>query len=80
MLAERFDVPKIFLIGHSWGSQVGILTVARHPDSYYALIAVGQFVYSVEGDAVGYQFALSQAASEENQKALEELGSIGPPP
>ena len=80
VLAERFDVPKTYLIGHSWGSQVGILTTARHPDVYYAFVALGQFVYSVEGDAVGYQFALSQAASEENQKALEELGSIGPPP
>ncbi|MEJ2703429.1 MAG: alpha/beta hydrolase [Sedimentisphaerales bacterium] len=80
MLAGRFDVPKIYLVGHSWGSQVGMLTVARHPDSYYAFIAVGQFVYSVAGDAVGYQFALNQAASEENEKALEELEAIGPPP
>lgn len=80
MLAERFDVPKIYLVGHSWGSQVGMLTVARHPDSYYAFIGVGQFVYSVAGDAVGYQFALNEAASEENEKALEELEAIGPPP
>jgi pimeloyl-ACP methyl ester carboxylesterase len=61
-------------------NQVGMLTVARHPDSYYAFIAVGQFVYSVAGDAVGYQYALDQAAGEENEKALEELEAIGPPP
>jgi len=80
VLVERFDVPKIYLIGHSWGSQVGMLTVARHPDLYYAFVALGQFVHSVEGDAVGYQFALDHAVSEENQKALEELKAIGPPP
>jgi pimeloyl-ACP methyl ester carboxylesterase len=80
VLAERFDVPKIYLVAHSWGSQVGMLTVARHPDSYYAYIALGQFVYSVEGDAVGYQFALDQAASGGNHRALEELKAIGPPP
>jgi pimeloyl-ACP methyl ester carboxylesterase len=80
MLAKRLDVPKIYLVGHSWGSQVGMLTVARHPDSYYAFIGVGQFVVSVIGDAVGYQYALSQAASEGNEKALEELDAIGPPP
>jgi pimeloyl-ACP methyl ester carboxylesterase len=80
VLAERFDVPKIYLIGHSWGSQVGMLTVARHPDLYYAFIALGQFVHSAEGDAVGYQFALDQAVSEGNQKALGELEAIGPPP
>jgi len=80
VLAERFDVPKIYLIGHSWGSQVGMLTIARHPDVYYAFVALGQFVHSAEGDAVGYQFALDQADSEENQRALEELKAIGPPP
>ncbi len=80
VLAERFDVPKIYLVAHSWGSQVGMLTVARHPDSYDAFIAVGQFVYSVAGDAAGYQFALDQAASEENEKAMEDLEAIGPPP
>jgi pimeloyl-ACP methyl ester carboxylesterase len=80
VLAERFDEPKIYLVGHSWGSQVGMSTVARHPDSYYAFIGVGQFVYSVAGDAVGYQFALGQAAREQNEKALDELAAIGPPP
>jgi pimeloyl-ACP methyl ester carboxylesterase len=80
VLAERFDVPKIYLLGHSWGSQVGILTVAQHPDLYHAFIAVGQFIHSPAGDAVGYQFALDQAVSEEHQKALKELEAIGPPP
>jgi pimeloyl-ACP methyl ester carboxylesterase len=80
LLAKRFDVPKIYLIGHSWGSQVGMLTVARHPGLYYAFIGVGQFVNSTEGDVIGYQFALDQAVSEKNQKALKKLEMVGPPP
>lgn len=80
LLAERFDVPKIYLVGHSWGSQVGMLVVSQHPELYYAFIGVGQYVNSTEGDAIGYQFALDQAVSEKNEKALEELEEIGPPP
>lgn len=80
ILIERFDTPKIYLIGHSWGSKIGVLTVVQHPDLYYAFIALGQSVYSADGDAVGYQFALNQASSNENQKALNELEAIGPPP
>jgi pimeloyl-ACP methyl ester carboxylesterase len=80
LLAERFDVPKIYLVGHSWGSQVGMLTVSQHPDMYYVFIGVGQYVNSTEGDAIGYQFALDQAVNENNQKALDELEEIGPPP
>jgi pimeloyl-ACP methyl ester carboxylesterase len=80
MLAERFDVPKIYLIGHSWGTQVGMLTVSRYPEMYYAFIALGQFVHSPSADAASYQFVLEQAALRENQKALRELEAIGPPP
>jgi pimeloyl-ACP methyl ester carboxylesterase len=80
ILTERFDAPKIYLIGHSWGSQVGIRTVARYPDMYYAFIGVGQYVNTAKGEAAGYQFALDQAVGENNQKALKELEALGLPP
>jgi pimeloyl-ACP methyl ester carboxylesterase len=80
LLVERFDVPQIYLVGHSWGSQVGMRTIARHPDLYYAFVGLGQYVNSVEADAVGYQFAVDQAVSGDNQKAQRELQAIGPPP
>ena len=35
-LRQRFNVPKIYLIGHSWGSELGALTVARYPELFYA--------------------------------------------
>ena len=36
-LKDRFDQEKIFLLGHSWGTQFGILTVQRYPADYYVL-------------------------------------------
>ena len=41
-LKDRFDQEKIYLLGHSWGTQMGILTVQRYPDNYHAFISVGQ--------------------------------------
>jgi pimeloyl-ACP methyl ester carboxylesterase len=79
-LAERFGAPKIYLIGHSWGSQVGMRTIAQYPDSYYAFVSLGQYVNSVEAEDVGYRFALAQAVRRGNRKALRELEGIGPPP
>jgi proline iminopeptidase len=33
---------KIFIIGHSWGSYLGLEVAKRHPDWLYAYIGVGQ--------------------------------------
>ncbi len=79
LLIERFNRPKVYLIGHSWGTTVGILAAKQHPDLYHAFVGIGQSV-SDEGEVVGYQFALEQATRQENQNALNALESIGPPP
>ena len=80
ILAERFEVPKIYLIGHSWGTQVGILTVSRHPELYHAFIGVSQFVHSPAADEVTYQFIKDQAVKRGHQKALQEIEALGSPP
>ncbi len=41
-LQRRFEVPKIYLMGHSWGSFIGIQAAARAPQRYHAYIGVGQ--------------------------------------
>ena len=42
-LRARFDEPKIYLMGESWGT-LGVLAVQRRPDLYYAWIGSGQMV------------------------------------
>lgn len=43
-LKNRFHKEKIYLLGHSWGSVLGILTVRKYPGDYYAYIGVGQVI------------------------------------
>lgn len=43
-LKKRFHKEKIYLLGHSWGSVLGTLTVYNYPEDYYAYIGVGQVV------------------------------------
>lgn len=31
-LRERFDEPKIYVLGESWGSILGVLAVQRQPE------------------------------------------------
>lgn len=41
-LLQRFHKDKLYLVGWSWGSYVGMLTVSRYPDRYYAYVGMGQ--------------------------------------
>lgn len=43
-LKKRFARCAIYLLGHSWGSELGILAVLQSPGSYSAYIGVGQVV------------------------------------
>ena len=80
LLRYRFKVPRIFLVGRSWGSIIGIFTAMRHPELFYAYVGIGQIVKSLENDKISYQFTLETAARLGNEKALKNLEEIGPPP
>jgi pimeloyl-ACP methyl ester carboxylesterase len=79
-LRDRFNVSRIYLVGHSWGSELGILAVDRHPEYFHSFVGIGQLVDVRENEIISYQFALDKAAESGNQKALRKLKKIGPPP
>lgn len=80
ILRERFDVPKIYLVGHSWGSELGCLAVTRRPEAFYAFVGVGQLVEYNENERLSYEHTLDKARELNNQEAICELEAIGPPP
>jgi alpha/beta hydrolase family protein len=41
-LARRFHKNKILLVGHSWGSVIGVIAASRRPDLFSAYIGIGQ--------------------------------------
>lgn len=41
-LLRNFHKQKVYLIGHSFGSVIGLQLVANHPEYFYAYIGVGQ--------------------------------------
>lgn len=79
-LRERFHKKKIFIMGHSWGTVLGVMLVQRHPDWFYAYIGVGQVINSRRGETLGYQFALREAQAHHNAEAIRELQAIAPYP
>src|ERR1700733_4716747 len=79
-LKATYGIKKIFVMGHSWGSVLGLRVAQHHPEWLYAYIGVGQVVNSLRNEAVGYQQTLAQAEAIGNEQAIRELKAIAPYP
>ena len=44
ILKERFGQNKVYVLGESWGSALGIWLVQRYPEDFHAFIGTGQMV------------------------------------
>lgn len=78
-LKEKFEADKIFIVGHSWGSIIGMNLIYRYPEDFYAYVSIGQVVNGSLNERLSYEFALRTAEKNNNRKALKELRKIGPP-
>lgn len=79
-LRERFGVEKVFLVGQSWGSTLGVLAVQARPDLYYALVGVGQMVSQRATDVMFWEDTLAWAEATGDEELAAALRRNGPPP
>lgn len=79
-LRKRYGQRKVFLMGHSWGSVVGLSVAAKRPDLLYAYIGMGQVIDFRENERLGLAWTIDQARKDGNTKALAELEAIRPYP
>jgi pimeloyl-ACP methyl ester carboxylesterase len=76
--ARELGKEKIFVLGHSWGSYLGLELAKRQPRSLHAYIGLGQITNSPESERRGWQFALANARRERNAQAVRELQAVAP--
>ena len=79
-LRARFDERRIYLVGSSWGSTLGVLAVQRRPDLFAAYVGTGQMVDQAETDRRMYAESVTYAQQEGKVAFAEQLAAIGPPP
>ncbi|MBD1846949.1 alpha/beta hydrolase [Cyanobacteria bacterium FACHB-63] len=79
-LRSRFRQQKIYLLGESWGSTLGVLAVQRRPELYYAWIGSGQMVSQRETDRRLYYDILALAAKEKDTALAAKMQAYGEPP
>ena len=71
---------KVILVGHSWGSILGIFMAKARPELFYAFVGTGQVANPITSYTVAYQDLLRKAKSVGDQTAINELTQVGPPP
>ena len=75
-LQQRFGHKKIYLMGHSWGSYLGIKTIEKYPDYYFAYIGIGQVANDLESEKVAYDYMLKHAMKTNDNRAVKKLKKI----
>ena len=79
-LRKRLSKDKIIIVGHSFGSIIGVLMARAKPDLFYAYVGTGQVADETKNYFVAYDALLKKAQAVGNQQAFDELSRVGPPP
>ncbi|WP_313886577.1 alpha/beta fold hydrolase [Enterococcus hulanensis] len=79
-LLKEFRQEKVYLVGESWGSALGIFMVKEQPELYHAFMGTGQMVAFEETEKIDYALAMKLAKENVDQKVVDSLRKNGPPP
>lgn len=79
-LRREYGKEKIFVLGHSWGSILGLELAKRRPEWLHAYVGMGQVINTLDNEAVSYRFALEEARRRSDETAIQELEAIAPYP
>ena len=80
ILLARFGQEKIYIVGESWGSALGVWLAQRYPEQIHAFIGTGQMVAFLETDVMCYDFAMRWARERGDTNKVAKLEAQGPPP
>jgi pimeloyl-ACP methyl ester carboxylesterase len=72
-LRNRFGKEKIYLMGHSGGTFIGIQAAAKAPELYNAYIGVAQMSDQLESERLAYEYMLKRFKENGNRTMVQRL-------
>lgn len=75
-LINRFNKEKIYIMGHSWGTFLGILTIYKYPELYHAYFGVGQVCMQYESEKLSLEWIKEQAESKNDKKSINKISKL----
>ena len=79
-LKKKFNREKIYLLGHSWGTQLGLVAAQRYPEDYHAYMGVGQVVHHHDAHRIAHQELTNRIKESGSKKDLQKLEDLQGPP
>jgi pimeloyl-ACP methyl ester carboxylesterase len=77
---DKFNTQKVYIVGHSVGSVIGIKTAFKYPEKIHAYVGVGQIINDHEQQKLSYNYILEKAQISPNKKKQRAIEALGPPP
>jgi pimeloyl-ACP methyl ester carboxylesterase len=75
-LLKRFHQPKLYLVGHSWGTFLGFHMAKNYPDLLYAYIPICPMINQLQSEKIILDLMKKKASENGNDKALQELSQV----
>jgi pimeloyl-ACP methyl ester carboxylesterase len=79
-LKTEFDEEKIYILGESWGSTLGVLAVQEQPELFHAYIGSGQMVSQRVTDQLIWRDLLAYAEDNGDWALYDQVLTFGEPP
>jgi pimeloyl-ACP methyl ester carboxylesterase len=72
-LRRRFGQEKIYLMGHSGGTFIGIQVAEQNPELYHAYIGVAQMSNQLKSEILAYEYMLQKFRDKRDTKMVRRL-------
>ncbi len=79
-LCDRFKEEKIYIVGESWGSALGVFLAADTPNRYHAVIGTGQMIDFLKTEIMDYDKGMEIAKKKDDVDKIAKLTTNGRPP
>lgn len=76
LLVKTYHQEKVYLVGHSWGSVIGLKFIKKYPHLVHKYIGLGQVVHMVESSRLAWEFAIEKNKQKGKHKLVKVLESI----
>lgn len=74
-LCKRFGQEKIYIMGRSGGSFIGVHVVAQAPELYHAYIGMAQMSDQLESERLAYEYMVEQYKAKGDKRMVRKLES-----
>lgn len=75
-ISERLGKEKVILIGHSYGTYIGMQAAHKAPEKYEAYIGIGQMSNQVDSEVEALNYSINQAQNAGNIDDISDLNGL----